>query len=55
MQLQFFLCCLHAEVVVANQLAQKANVIDGKRMGSTKKALAAEVQVAEKLKLERVK
>ena len=36
------------------QPAQKANVIAGKRMGSKKKAVAAEA-VAEKPKLERVK
>ena len=37
------------------QPAQKANVIAGKCMGSKKKVVAAEVQVAEKQKLERVK
>ena len=37
------------------QPAQKANVIAGKRMGSKKKNVAAEAQVAEKPKLERVK
>ena len=37
------------------QPAQKANVIAGKRMGSKKKAVVAEAQVAEKPKLERVK
>ena len=39
------------------QPSQKANVIAGKRMGSKKKAVAAEgtQQVAEKPKLERVK
>ena len=37
------------------QPAQKANVIAGKRMGSKKKNVAAEVKVAEKPKLERVK
>ena len=37
------------------QPAQKANVIAGKRMGSNKKAVAAEALVAEKPKLERVK
>ena len=37
------------------QPAQKANVIAGKRMGSKKKTVAAEAQVAEKPKLERVK
>ena len=37
------------------QPEQKANVIAGKRMGSKKKTVAAEAQVAEKLKLERVK
>jgi hypothetical protein len=36
------------------QPAQKANVIAGKRMGSKKKVVAAEHQVAEKPKLERV-
>jgi len=37
------------------QPAQKANVIAGKRMGSKKKVVAAESQVENKLKLERVK
>ena len=37
------------------QLVKKANVIAGKRMGSKKKAVAAEAQVQEKPKLERVK
>ena len=37
------------------QPAQKANVIAGKRMGSKKKPVAAEMQVTEKPKLERVK
>jgi hypothetical protein len=37
------------------QPAQKANVIAGKRMDSKKKAVAAQQQVAEKPKLERVK
>jgi hypothetical protein len=37
------------------QPAQKANVIAGKRTGSKKKVVAAEAQVAEKPKLERVK
>jgi hypothetical protein len=37
------------------QPAQKANVIAGKRMGSKEKPIAAEAEVAEKLKLERVK
>ena len=37
------------------QPAQKANVIAGKRMGSKKKAVAAEAQVEEKPKLELVK
>ena len=37
------------------QPAQKANVIAGKRMGSKKKPDTAEVQVAEKPKLELVK
>ena len=37
------------------QPTQKANVIAGKRMGSKKKAVAGEVQVAEKHKLERMK
>ena len=37
------------------QPSQKANVIAGKRMGSKKKVVAAEAQVAEKPKLERVK
>ena len=39
------------------QPAQKANVIAGKRMGSKKKSVAAEVaqQVPEKPKLERMK
>jgi len=42
--------------LVANQPSQKANVIAGKRMGSKKKPVAAaEAQVAEKPKLERVK
>ena len=37
------------------QPAQKANVIAGKRMGSKKKPVADEAQVAEKPKLELVK
>jgi hypothetical protein len=37
------------------QPSQKANVIAGKRMGSKKKTVAAEAQVAEKPKLELVK
>ena len=37
------------------QPEQKANVIAGKGMGSKKKTVAAEAQVAEKQKLERVK
>jgi hypothetical protein len=37
------------------QPSQKANVIAGKRMGSKKKVVAVEQQVAEKPKLERVK
>jgi hypothetical protein len=37
------------------QPAQKANVIEGKRMGSKKKVVAAEAVAEEKPKLERVK
>ena len=37
------------------QPAQKANLIAGKRMGSKKKVVAVEQQVAEKPKLEIVK
>lgn len=37
------------------QPSQKANVIAGKRMGSKKKVVTDELQMAEKPKLERVK
>jgi hypothetical protein len=45
----------NGELLVANQSAKKSNAIAGKRMSSKKKVVAAEVQVAEKPKLERVK
>jgi hypothetical protein len=44
----------NGELLVANQSAQKSNAIAGKRMGSKKKTVAAEAQVAEKPKLKLV-
>jgi hypothetical protein len=47
---------LNCTIGICNlQPAEKANIIAGKRMGSKKKLVAADTQLIEKPKLERMK